>query len=171
MTGPTRRVAQVLLALTVLSLPAASVSAGDKSFNSVVNHLKSNYQAKRQGFFGLGVLTRVAVKVIRPAGVKSFKLAMLKDLQLPEDPSPTEFSSFVRGAVSPAWQPLVQVYSRRSQQWTCVYAQQRTKDMRLLIVTRNQREAFVAEASLDPDKLIKFMEEPRILGIKTRNGD
>jgi hypothetical protein len=155
----------ILTALTAaLLVTPLSVSAGDKSFTLLVDHIRSDYKAERQSLFGLGMLSRVAVKVVRPAGVKSLKFAILKNLEIQERREGA-FLAAVDRAVTPYWQPLMQFRSRRSNQWTCIYTQDAARDLKLLIVTRNAREAVVAQVRLDPDKLMKFMERPTILGI------
>src|SRR5215216_7914518 len=101
-----------LLAIIVVMLglaPRAAV-ASDKSFSSVVKHIKSNYKAKQQGFFGMVMIARLAVKVVKPAGVKNFKVAMLRELDYSRGPRPGqgEFHAFIRSKIDPIWSPLVE---------------------------------------------------------------
>ncbi|HXF39011.1 MAG TPA: hypothetical protein VN687_04810, partial [Blastocatellia bacterium] len=55
------------LSITVMLVTLAPVAAlaGDESYSSVIRHIKSNYHAKQQGFFGAMMLARFAVKVIK----------------------------------------------------------------------------------------------------------
>ena len=144
------------------------VEAGDKSFSSVVKHLKANYGAKQQGFFGAMMLARFVVKIVRPAGVKNFKVAMLKDLDFSEGNSREGFQVSARRLVSKEWQPLIQYNTRRGNQFTHVYVQQDSKDVKLLVITLQRKEAFVVQTKFSPEKLIKFIDDPKILGISLK---
>src|SRR5678816_2900434 len=64
-----------LLGLIVLAQP---VRAQEKGFDGIVEHLEKNYGAQRTKIPLLGV-ANFFVKIIRPAGVKSFKLAVFEE--------------------------------------------------------------------------------------------
>src|SRR6185503_19134949 len=107
MTTRTKALPIGIIAVIFISLAAGSASAGDNSFSSVVRHIKSNYRAKQQGFFGAMMLARFAVKVVRPAGVKNFKVVLLKDLDFSDRPGRSEFQAAARNVISNEWQPMV----------------------------------------------------------------
>ncbi|HVG21704.1 MAG TPA: hypothetical protein VNI02_21900 [Blastocatellia bacterium] len=154
----------------VMALAPATALAGDNSFSSVVKHIKSNYKAKQQGFFGMVMFARLAVKVVRPAGVKNFKVAMLRDLDYSRGPRPGhgEFHSFIRSKIDPIWSPLVQYSSPRERKWTYVYALQEKENVKVLVVTLQQEQAFVFQTKFSPEKLIEFMNEPKIMGVSLK---
>ena len=154
-----------LAAVIFISLAASSVSAGDHSFSSVVSHIKSNYRAKQQGFFGAMMLARFAVKVVRPAGVKNFKVAYLRNLDFTDRPGKTEFQADARNLISNEWQPLVQYNSIKENQYTHVYYTQEKDDVKILVVTLQKDEAVIVQAKFSPDKLSKFIDDPKIIGI------
>ena len=77
MTTSKRFLTKLLIVAILISVAPVAASAGtdgDRSFSSVVKHMKSNYRAKQQGFLGFVSFARFLVKVIRPAGVKNFKV-------------------------------------------------------------------------------------------------
>jgi hypothetical protein len=156
----------------LLTLAPAASLAGDESFSSVVKHIKSNYHAKQQGFFGAMMLARFAVKIIKPAGVKNFKVVLLKDLDYSEAPGPGngQFHSSIRNKIDPRWTPLVQYSSPREKQWTYVYVTREKEDVQLLVVTLQQKDAVVLQTKFSPAKLVEFMNNPQIMGI-TLNSD
>src|ERR1044071_3278090 len=110
-----RLITRLSITVTLLTLAPAAALAGDESFSSVVKHIKSNYHAKQQGFFGAMMLARFAVKVIKPAGVKNFKVTLLRDPDYSIAPSPQggQFHSFIRNKIDARWTPLVQYSSPR----------------------------------------------------------
>jgi hypothetical protein len=152
--------------MLVTLAPAASF-AGDESFSKVVKHIKSSYRAKQQGFFGAMMLARFAVKVIKPAGVKNFKLVLLRDLDYTEAPNPRhgQFHSFIQSKIDPRWAPLVQYSSPREKQWTYVFITQEKEDVKVLVVTLQRTDAVVLQTKFSPAKLVEFMNNPQIMGI------
>ena len=167
MTIKTRLLTRLLITLALISLAPAVALGGDESFSSVVRHIKKNYNAKQQGFFGAMMLARFAVKVIKPAGVKNFKMVLLKDLDYSRAPSPERghFHAFIRDTIDPRWAPLVQYSSPREQQWSYVYVTRENEDVKLLVVTLQQQNAVVLQTKFSPAKLVEFMNNPQIMGI------
>ena len=172
MTTSKRLLTRLSITVVILTLAPAASLAGDESFSSVVKHIKSNYHAKQQGFFGAMMLARFAVKIIKPAGVKNFKVVLLRDLDYSEAPSPRngQFHSFIQSKIDPMWTPLVQYSSPREKQWTYVYVTREKDDVQLLVVTLQQTDAVVLQTKFSPDRLIEFMNNPQIMGI-TLNSD
>ena len=162
-----RLITRLSITVTLLTLAPAAALAGDESFSSVVKHIKSNYHGKQQGFFGAMMVARFAVKMIKPAGVKNFKLVYLKDLAYSEGPSPTtgQFNSFIQSKIDSRWTPLVQYSSPREKQWTYVYITRENDDVKVLVVTLQKQDAVVLQTKFSPAKLVEFMNNPQIMGI------
>ena len=169
MTKPNKLLAQIIIALVVVSMASASVYADkkpdDKSYSSVIKYLKSNYKARGQGTFGALTFARFLVKIIRPAGVKNFKLSMLRDLQFTSKRVDDDLGTFIRTNVHADWQPLTQVISRKENQYVYVYFMQEKEDAKFLVVAVQKQDAFVIQFKFDPEVLAKFLEKPEILGI------
>jgi hypothetical protein len=167
MTTSKRLLTRVSITVLLVSLAPTIALGGDESFSSVVKHIKSNYHAKQQGFFGAMILARLAVKIIKPAGVKNFKVALLRDLDYSEAPSPkgAQFHSFIRSKIGPVWTPLVQYSSPREKQWTYVFVSREKEDVKLLVVTLQAKDAVVVQTKFSPEKLVEFMNNPQIMGI------
>ena len=166
-----KRFLQVVIIIVLLSLASSPAFAGDKSFSTVVNHIKSNYNGKQQSFFGMMMFARMAVKMIKPAGVKNFKVVYIRELDYTRGPRPgqSEFHSVIRSKIESVWSPLVQFSSPREKQWTYVYALHEKEDIKILVVTMQKSEAFVVQAKFSPAKLIEFMNDPKIMGISLKH--
>jgi hypothetical protein len=158
----------VLLLAALLSFPITSARAEDRAFKAISTHLKTRYKAKRKGIPFLGLAT-FAVKLIRPAGVKSIKVAIFEELDDTGNINHAELNAVIRDALDQDWQPLVRVYSRRGGQQVFVYARDEGQDIKLLVVTMDQTEAVLARVKLDPGALAKFMENPKLLGISLKD--
>jgi len=167
MTTSKRLLTRFTLTVMLVSLAPVASLAGDESFSQVVKHIKSSYRAKQQGFFGAMMLARFAVKVIKPAGVKNFKLVLLRDLDYTEAPSPRNghFHSFIQQKIDPRWTPLVQYSSPREKQWTYAFITQDKDDVKILVVTLQRNDAVVFQTKFSPAKLVEFMNNPQIMGI------
>jgi hypothetical protein len=169
MTKPNRLLARIVVALVLVSMASASVfadkKADDKSYSSVIKYLKSNYKARGQGTFGALTFARFLVKIIRPAGVKNFKLSMLRDLQFTSKRVDDDLGTFIRTNVHADWQPLTQVISRKENQYVYVYFMQEKEHAKFLVVAVQKQDAFVIQFKFDPELLAKFLQKPEILGI------
>lgn len=157
----------VLLVLLLSSAPATL--AKDKEFKAIVKHLEQKYGARRTKIRFLG-LAGFAVKLIRPAGVKGFKLAVFENQDFVRPANEVPFSTVMRSAYTKGWQPLIQANSKRATARTYVYAKEEGKDVKLAIVAFQEREAIVAEVKFNPDAAARFLENPKLLGISLGGG-
>ena len=79
----------------------------------MVKHIETNYGAKKVRIPMLG-FANFAVKLIRPAGVKGFKLAVFEDQNFSARPGAASFDAVMREAYNKDWQPMVQISSKRN---------------------------------------------------------
>ena len=171
MTSSKRLLARMSITVVLLILTPVVALAGDESFSTVVKHIKTNYHAKQQGFFGAMMIARFAVKVIKPAGVKNFKLVLLKDLDYSDTPTPKagQFHSFIQDKIDPCWTPLLQYSSPREKQWTYAFITREKEDVKVLVITLQEQNAVVLQTKFSPAKLVEFMNNPQIMGISLNN--
>jgi hypothetical protein len=167
--------AQFVIALVLVAMTSATIFADkkedDKSYSSVVKYMKSNYKARGQGTFGAITFARFLVKIIRPAGVKNFKISMLRDLQFTTKRVDDDLGTFIRTNVHSDWQPLTQVISRKENQYVYVYFMPENEHAKFLIVAVQKQEAFVIQFKFEPERLAKFLEKPEVLGISLTGDD
>lgn len=168
MTNRKRWLIYTLVLATLLSLSVATARAEDREFKAITTHLKARYKAKRKGIPFLG-LASFAVKLIRPAGVKSIKVAIFEDLDSSGNINHAELNTVIRQALDEEWQPLVRVYSRKAGEQVFVYARNEGNDIKLMVVSLQQTDAFIARVKVSPATLAKWMEKPEILGISLAN--
>lgn len=171
MTGRKKVIIHFVIVIMLISFASAEASAGDRSFSSVVKHLESNYRARRQGTLGMISFARFLVKVIRPAGIKNFKAVLFREVNLSSGPAPgtVGFQSNIRKLVSEEWRPLLQYASRSKNQWVYVYVTNEKEDVKVLVVALQKEASFVAQVKFSPEKLAKFMDDPKIMGISLKD--
>ena len=100
---------------------------------------------------------------MRPAGVSSVNFTILRDLDIAN--RSRDFNRIVKSAVDAKWRPLVLYSAPALGAWTHVYSHPDGSHISLLIVNRDHAQAVVAEVTIDPDRLIAFINDPQILGI------
>ena len=153
----------LFLAALLFTFAAPNASAKDKEYEAIVKHLQSNYQAKKVRIPFMW-LARFAVRIVKPAGVKSFNFTVFENLKFSPETFDDEMQSAMRNSLSPDWLPILRVRSRGGEQ---VYAYMREfgKDVKMMLVTVDKEQATVIRATFNPEKLAEFINNPKIFGI------
>ncbi len=158
---------KILIALTFLTfaftfaVPTADAKGGE--YKSVVKHLKTKYQAKKVKIPFMW-LARFAVSVVRPAGVKSFSVTLFEDLKFSRETLDEEMQLAMRNSFSADWSSILRVRSRNGEQ-VYMYMREAGKSVKLAVVTIDKKQAAVIRATVNPDKLAEFINNPKIFGI------
>jgi hypothetical protein len=158
--------ALVVLSLVGLSHPAAYAKGND--FDAVVRNVRAACGGKKVRIPFLG-LAGFATRIVRPAGVKSFKLAVFEDLTPKADAS--GLGAAIGQSLGPDWRPLVRVRSGHGAEQTHVYVREAGNDLKLMIVTLDGSQATVIHAKVSPEALARFAREPKVLGISLGKSD
>ncbi len=148
------------LAIT-FAVPTADAKGGE--YKAVVKHLKTKYQAKKVKIPFMW-LARFAVSVVRPAGVKSFSVTIFEDLKFSRETLDEEMQTAMRNSFSADWSPILRVRSRTGEQ-VYMYMREAGKSVKLAVVTIDKEQAAVIRATINPDKLAEFINNPKIFGI------
>jgi len=150
----------LFLAFTI-AVPKAEARGNE--FDAVCKHIRTRYKAKKVKIPFMW-LARAAVGIVRPAGVKSFKVTIFRNLDFPSDTLHSEMKTVMADAFSADWSPILRIRSREGEQ---IYMNMREsgKNVKILAVKIEKDEAIVVRAKFNPEKLVKFMENPKIFGI------
>jgi len=156
------------LALT-LAITAPKTKAKGKEFSAVCNHIKTKYRAKKVKIPFMW-LARFAVKIVRPAGVKSFKVTIYKDLKYAPETLNEEMKLLMSDSFDNRWSPILRIRAQKGNQ---VYMNIREagKNLKIVLVSIGKKQAVVVRAKFNPDKLAKFIENPKIFGISLNGSD
>ncbi len=160
--------ASALLLLT-FAFTAQQAYAKPSEYDKIVRHLKSKYQAKKVSL-GFVWLARAAVKLIRPAGVKSFNVTLFKDLKFSRDTLDLEMQNALKNSFTADWNSVFRVSSRDGQQ-AYMYIREDGSNVKITLVTIDKENAAVVRATFSPEKLADFINNPRIFGISLSDGD
>jgi VWFA-related protein len=160
-----RTTALFAIMIALLVSPSFIALAKGKGFKDVVKHIETNYGAKKVRIPFLG-LANFAIKLIRPAGVKGFKLAVFEDQNFSAREGAASFDAVMREAYNKDWQPMVQVSSKRNgASHTFIYVKSAGKDVQFALAVLEDREAVVLEVKFNPDAAARFLENPKIMGV------
>ncbi|MEP6788494.1 MAG: hypothetical protein ABJB40_08685 [Acidobacteriota bacterium] len=158
----------LLLAFT-FTAPAAQATKPGGEYDAIVSHLKSKYQAKKV-HIPFMFLARFAVKVAKPAGVKSFNITLFNDLKFSKETLDLEMQEAMRRSFGPEWSSVFHVRSRDGQQ-AYMYVKEDGKNVRVTVVSVDKEEAAVIRATFSPEKLAEFINDPKIFGISLNDDD
>lgn len=147
----------LVVALAIAETRSAPALAREREFGMVVRQIESSYHAKRSHPH-LMALAGFVVRVWRPYGVSSVKLALFEEQDFSAAPDGADFASVVQAALTEGWRPLAQVYSRRSGERTVVFAREAGKNLKLLVASVESNEAVVVQLKLNPDKLVRCLD-------------
>lgn|ERR1044072_348911 len=148
------------LLLTFVLFAPAIVRADD--FDTVVKNVRAACGGKKVRIPFLG-LASFATKIVRPAGVKSFKLVVFEDVTRAGDVS--GLGAAIGQSLGPEWRPLVRIRSGRGAEQTHVYVRDAGNNLRVMIVTLDGQQATVIRAKVNPEALARFARDPKILGV------
>ena len=139
-----------LLLLAIL-LPAVMPAA---DFNGFVREFSRQTGAHQLyiPFFGLA---RFVVAVAHPAGTSDLKLAVFEHVST----RPTHFAQTAdRLASGEGWNRIVRVRSRNGE-FTNIYTRRDGNHLRLMIATLDGEDATFVELRIQPEQLMKFVDE------------
>ena len=157
------------LLLLVFGFSAPTANANGNEYKKIVSHLKTKYRAKKIKIPFM-FLARFAVSVVRPAGVKSFSVTLFEDLKFSRESLDKEMQSAMRNSFDENWSPIFHVRSREGQQ-AYMYMSEAGKNVKLALVTIDKEQAAVIRATFSPDKLVDFINDPKIFGISLNDKD
>jgi len=161
-------VASALLSLTI-AFTAPAAMANPSEFDRIASHLRLKYQAKKVRIPFMW-LARAAVKVARPAGVKSFNVTLFDNLKFSRETLDREMQDAMKNSFGPEWSSILRVRSQDGQQ-AYMYMREDGKNIKIAVVTIDKEEAAVIRATFCPEKLAEFINDPKIFGISLSDGN
>ena len=158
--------AAAVLSLAILVYAPAPARADD--FDAVVKNVRAACGGKRVRIPFLG-LAGFATRLVRPAGVKSFKLAVFEDVTRAGDLS--GLGAAIGQSLGPEWRALVRVRSGRGAEQTHVYVREAGNNLKVMIVMLDGEQATVIRAKVNPEAVARFAREPKVLGVSLGSDD
>jgi hypothetical protein len=153
--------------LVVLILWSPGISAKGDDFNSVVKMIEEFYNVKHQGFpflakaglkvVGIGAKIKGGnAKYLAEAG--SVKLAIFEDQNFNGDF--IKFRRMLNDSLIQTWMPLVQTLSAVEGEQTYVFLREKGDKFNVLIVTIEEHEGTVVQATLSSKSLALLLKDP-----------
>jgi hypothetical protein len=129
-------------------------------FNDIARAIDDHRGVKKMWMPGIGV-ARFLVWVVRPKGVRDFQIAVFEGATDTLDPH--ELQALMRAKVGPGFAPLVQVRSKKSREWTFIYARPRPNSDRieLVVLTQDNSDTVLVRVDVNADSIARELHEPR----------
>lgn len=162
---------RITVALLVFLISPSIVHAKGDDFNSVVKMIEQFYGVKH---LGIPFLAKAGMKVARTAArVKggtakqiaeagSIKLAIFEDQNFAGEF--TKFRSTLNAALQQTWSPLIQTISGTGGEQVYIFLREDGKKFNVLVITIEQRDATVVQATLSPKNLARLLQDPEGTG-------
>ena len=144
----------MLLLLTLLALPLRA------DFSSIARAIDAQRGVSRVWIPFLGV-ARLAVIMVAPEGIHDFQLVTFEGT---ENVDPHKLRDIVRTQAGPGFSPLVQTWSRRSNEWSFIYARpvRNSNRLELLVLARDAEDTVLVRVEVDADKVAHMVRvQPR----------
>lgn len=149
-----KRSLTVLVLLLVVTTPAFA------GFNEIARAIESKRGVDRVWIPFLG-FARMAVRLVEPEGVRDFQFATFEGA---DKLDPRELQSILRSKVGPGFKPLVQVWSRKSSEWSFIYARP-SRDgstIELMLLAHDHEDTVLIRVAVDAEVLARELgESPR----------
>ena len=146
-----KRVAAALLLLTIVALPLHA------DFASIARAIDAQHGVKRIWIPFLSV-ARVAVRMIEPEGVHDFQLATFEGA---DDLDPRTLHDIIRTKAGAGFVPLVQVWSRKSKEWSFIYARPsaRSDRLELMILAHDDSDTVLVRVDVDASVVARELKD------------
>ena len=145
-----KRFAAALLLVSAISVPLSA------DFTEVARAIDAQRGVKRAWIPLLG-FARVLVRMVKPEGVRDFQFAKF---DMRENIDPKLFHDILRRKAGAGYVPLVQAWSKPSQEWSFVYARPSAISDRieLLILARDDSDTVLARVEMDAAVVARHMK-------------
>ena len=144
----TKRIAAALFLLTVVALPLHA------DFSSIARAIDAQQGVKRIWIPFLSI-ARVAVRMIEPEGVHDFQLATFEGADRLD---PRMLHDIIRTKAGAGFVPLVQVWSRKSSEWSFIYARPAGAERLELMILAHDHDGDTVLVRVDVDPAIVARE-------------
>ena len=164
------RLRTAVAVLVFLISPSAVHAKGD-DFKSVVKMIEQFYGVKHEG---IPLLAKAGMKVARTAArikggaakrlaeAGSVKLAIFEDQKF--DGEFTKFRSTLNAAMQETWSPLIQTVSATDGEQVYIFLREAGDKFHVLVITIEQRDGTVVQATLSPKNLALLLKDPEGTG-------
>ena len=154
----------VVLFFAFIFAAVPTANAKPSEYERIVRHLKTKYRAKKVKIPFM-FLARFAVNIVRPAGVKSFSITLFEDLKFSKETLDEEMQAAMRDSFGAEWSPILRIRSRTGEQIYMYMRDAGGQTVKISLVTIDKQNAAIIRATVNPDKLAEFINNPKIFGI------
>lgn len=146
----TKRLTFAALLFVVVALPMHA------DFNAVARAIDGHRGVSRVWIPFLGV-ARFAVRLVEPEGIHDFQLVTFRGA---EKLDARALQNIMRTKIGPGFMPLVQVWSRKSQEWSFIYAKPSSDGsrMELVVLAHDKEDTVLVRVAVDAKFIARELE-------------
>lgn len=149
-----------LLALCVVLVFAVPCFARkDNQFNAVVKAIENQYGVHHTGVPFLG-LAKFCMRVGKVPYGTGLKIAVFENLPQSDIAENGSFQETLEKIIGNGWHPMVMARSRDDGSLTMIYTSPDQQELRLLIVSIDEKEATVVQTKLQKEQVWKWVSQP-----------
>jgi hypothetical protein len=147
----TKRLAAAALLVLAMAQPAHA------GFKELARAIDSKHGVSRIWIPFLGV-ARLAVNIVEPQGVNDFQLVTFQGTSNLDG---REMQALMRTKIGAGFTPLVQVWSRKSNEWSFIYARPHGKGGRieLVVLAHDNEETVLVRVDVDAHVLARELND------------
>jgi hypothetical protein len=146
----TKRLAILALLLAVVAQPAHA------GFAEVAHAIDSQRGVSRVWIPFLGV-ARFAVRLVAPEGIHDFQLVTFEGT---DNVDPKALQQIMRAKIGPGFTPLVQVWSKKSREWSFIYARPAADNrIELVVLAHDNEDTVLVRVDVDAVKLARELND------------
>jgi hypothetical protein len=144
---------RLLAAVLLFSIVATPVHAG---FAEVARAIEAKRGVDRVWIPFMSV-ARFAVRMIKPEGVYDFQLATFEGA---EKVNPAELQAILRTKIGPGYTPLVQVWSKKSSEWSFIYAKPAADGrIELVVLAHDDADTVLVRVEVDAEMVARELND------------
>lgn len=145
-----------LLVATLLACAVAWPLHAD--FNDIARAIDRQDGVKRVWIPFLGI-ARLAVRIVEPEGVHDFQLVTFTGAEKTDS---RHLQQIMRTHIGPGFKPLVQVWSKKSNERSFIYARPRGELIELVVLAQDDGETVLVRVEVDANVVARQIElQPR----------
>ena len=145
-----KRIAAALLLLTTVALPLHA------DFASIARAIDAQHGVKRIWIPFLSI-ARIAIRVVQPEGVHDFQLATFEGTS---GVDPRALRDIMRRKVEKGFVPLVQVWSKKSNEFSFIYARPSGRDrLELMILAHDAADTVLVRLEVDANVVARELRD------------
>jgi hypothetical protein len=125
-------------------------------YGDVVRAISRQHGVKKVWIPFLG-LARMVVRTVHPEGVHDFQISVFEGVNRHDA---NEIEALLQHRIGKGFTPLVRAWSKRSGEWSFIYARPNRDTFELIVLAHDDEETALVRVVVDPEVLARKIGDP-----------